>query len=98
MRLHRILASALGILTCISAQAQTGSFRVVSGASYQAAIAPNSWAVLLGSGLAQTTAIATLDENGEWPKVLANTSVQVNGQDARLFYVSAGQINILVPD
>lgn len=79
-----------------SAQAQT--FTVYSGASYQPVVAPNSWAVAFGTGMASSTADATLTSSGQWPTTLAGTTVTVDGQPAELYYVSPKQINFLVPD
>jgi uncharacterized protein (TIGR03437 family) len=87
------------LLAQVPLSAQTASFTVLSGASYQPVVAPDSWAVAFGTALAQSTATATLDANtGQWPTVLGGTTVQVNGQTAELYYVSPGQINFLVPD
>ena len=60
-------------------------------------IAPDSLAAAFGTALAHTTASATLDSSGQLPTELAGVRVQVNGSDARLIYVSSGQINFLVP-
>ena len=81
-----------------SCAAQTASFSVFAGASYKPAISPNAWAVAFGSGLASSTAIATLGADGQWPTTLGGTKVQVNGQPAEIYYVSASQINFLVPN
>ena len=70
---------------------------VVSAASYQPVVAPDSLASLFGSGLANSTATATLDPNGNLPTKLAGVSVEINATPAPLLYVSPGQINFLVP-
>jgi len=72
---------------------------VVSAASYQpgGAVAPDSLAALFGANLAGSTAWATLDQSGQLPTELAGTSVEVNGEAARLLYVSSSQINFVVP-
>jgi uncharacterized protein (TIGR03437 family) len=77
--------------------AQTSAISVVNAASYGRTIAPDSLATVFGSSLAQTTASATLDANGQLPTVLASTSVEINGVLAPLVYVSPSQINLLVP-
>jgi trimeric autotransporter adhesin len=82
----------------LSLSCQAASFSVYSGASYQTAVAPNSWAVAFGTAIAQTTAIATPLSNGQWPTQLANVTMQVDDQAAELYYVSPNQINFLVPD
>lgn len=70
---------------------------VVSAASYQAAVSPNSLASLFGSGLSDGAAAAQLDPGGQLPTQLAGVSVLVNGGAAPLLYVSSSQINFLVP-
>jgi uncharacterized protein (TIGR03437 family) len=79
--------------------AQSAPFSVVSAASYRpgVAVAPDSLAALFGVNLAGSTAWATLDPNGQLPTQLAGTSVEVNGEAARLIYVSSSQINFVVP-
>jgi len=79
------------------AQTATSGFKVVSAASYQGTVAPDSIAAIFGSNLARTTASATLDANGQLPVELGNARVQVNGQAASLVFVSPGQINFVVP-
>jgi trimeric autotransporter adhesin len=88
---------AVCLLCGVSADAQTSGFTVVNGAGYGPVIAPDSWGVILGTGLAQTTAVATLDSTGHWPASLGGTSVQVNGVQAAMYFVSPTQINFLVP-
>ena len=92
-----LVAISAGLLPIAPATQQTPQFTVVSGASYGPVIAPDSWGTILGTGLAQSTALATLDANGQWPSTLAGISVQVNGQTAALYYASPVQINFLVP-
>jgi uncharacterized protein (TIGR03437 family) len=82
----------------LSLSAQAATFTVYSGASYQPAVAPNSWAVAFGTAIAHASAAATLTATGQWPTTLAGTTVQVDGHAAELYYVSSGQINFLVPD
>ena len=77
--------------------AQSTSLTVVNSASYGGTIAPDSLATVFGSGLAQATATAALDANGQLPTQLAATSVEINGVAAPLLYVSPGQINLVVP-
>ena len=87
----------LWALVFFAARVYAQSVTVVSAASYQNVIAPDSLAAAFGTGLARATAPATLDAAGQLPTELASTRVQVNGSDARLIYVSPGQINFLVP-
>jgi len=76
---------------------QAQSFTVVSAASYQATLAPDSLASLFGANLAATSVSATLDSNGQLPTQLGGIDVEVDGQLSPLIYVSPLQINFLVP-
>lgn len=68
---------------------------IVSAASFERdAIAPDSIAVALGTGLATDTLHAP---SPSLPMALAGTSVRVNGVLAPLFFVSPQQVNFLVP-
>jgi len=87
----------LAVLAAPATMAQSAAFTVVNGASYGRAVAPDSLASIFGSNLAATTAVATLDANGQLPTVLASISVEINGVLAPLVYVSPGQINLVVP-
>lgn len=88
----------LSLFALSTLSAQTGSLSIVSAASYQAAVAPNSLASIFGSGLATSTASAALDPSGHLPLELGGTTVEVNGETSPLIYVSPRQINFLVPD
>jgi uncharacterized protein (TIGR03437 family) len=77
--------------------AQSTDFLVVNAAGYGNAIAPDSLATIFGSNVASATASATLDANGRLPTELAATRVEFNGVAAPLYYVSPGQINLVVP-
>ena len=60
-------------------------------------IAPGSIATIRGSALAMKTEAAALSEEG-LPFALAGTTVAVNGDKARLFYVAPGEVVFVVPD
>jgi uncharacterized protein (TIGR03437 family) len=77
--------------------AQSSPFTVVSAASYQTTVAPDSLASMFGANLTQATASATLDANGQLPTELGGISVQVGSQAASLIYVSPLQVNFVVP-
>jgi uncharacterized protein (TIGR03437 family) len=79
------------------AAAQSAAITVVNGASYQSTLARDGFATIFGTGLANATAVATVDSDGNLPFALASTRVEVNGQPAPLFYVSPTQINFVVP-
>jgi uncharacterized protein (TIGR03437 family) len=85
------------VLAAPAAIAQSAPFTMVNAASYGSAVAADSVATIFGGNLAQTTASATLDANGQLPTELASTRVEINGVTASLFYVSPGQINLVVP-
>ena len=78
----------------LSLQAQPVIGAIVNSASYQGTLAPGSWATLFGTGLASTEATAS---SVPLPRSLAGISVFVNGIAAPLRYVSARQINFVVP-
>lgn len=74
----------------------------VSAASFETVIAPESIVAGFGSQLATRTEYA-VDTNPNTPEIelpteLAGTTVEVNGRRAKLFYVSSGQVNYLMPD
>src|SRR5581483_6697368 len=87
----------------ISATARAAALRpqnatpvtTVSAASYEgSAIAPESIVAAFGTQLATQTALATTTP---LPTSLGGTTVEINGQAAQLFFVSAGQINFVIP-
>jgi uncharacterized protein (TIGR03437 family) len=72
---------------------------VVNGASFRPGIVANSWATILGSNLASTTATwENAIVNGNLPTTLAGVTVTVGGRSAYLYYVSPTQINLIAPD
>ncbi len=69
---------------------------VLSAASFAPAgnpISPGEFIALFGSGLAAST----LTAKAPYPVTLNNVTVTVNGTKAPIYFVSAGQINCLVP-
>ncbi len=74
---------------------------VVSAASYELTVAPDSIVAIFGVNLATQTAIGSdADPNTpgiQLPTQLAGTTVEINGQRAQLFFVSPGQVNVLMP-
>ncbi len=75
-----------------------GSARALAGASAASyspdALAPETIAAAFGTGLATATMVAS---SIPLPTELAGTKVRVNGVLAPLFFVSATQINFMVP-
>jgi uncharacterized protein (TIGR03437 family) len=96
--MHRYSQAAAVLIGLISACIQVrAQIVVVSAASYQTIVSPDSLAALFGSGLSNSTASAQLDASGQLPTQLAGVTVSINGTAAGLLYVSSGQINFLVP-
>ena len=90
---------AWGLSTTIQEDTSTtGTVSVVSAASFEPVIAPDSLATIFGAQLAPTQSVGELDSNGEWPREIAGTSVTINGRSAPLVFVSPGQINCVVPE
>jgi uncharacterized protein (TIGR03118 family) len=72
---------------------------VVNGASFQPAIAPNTWVTITGGNLSATTRVWDSDDfvGTALPTDIDSVSVTVNGTYAYVEYVSPGQLNILLP-
>lgn len=70
---------------------------VVSAASLNGPVAPNSVVTLFANPGQQLTSATASAPNAPAPTNLAGTQVLVNGQAASLFYVSPTQINFLMP-
>ncbi|HUB80862.1 MAG TPA: TIGR03118 family protein [Bryobacteraceae bacterium] len=72
----------------------------VNGASFQAPLAPNTWASIIGGALATTSrSWASTDFSGALlPTTIDGVSVTVNGSPAAIDYVGPSQIDFLVPD
>ena len=72
---------------------------VINAASFQAGIVPNSWVTILGKGLAPRTDDWTnAIVNGRLPTSLDGVSVSIGGRAALVYFISAGQLNVLAPD
>ena len=72
---------------------------VVSGASFQPGIVPDSWMTITGSNLSPVT--DTWDKaivNGNLPISLDGVSVNVGSKAAYVYYISPTQINVQAPD
>ncbi len=71
---------------------------VLNGASFQPGIAPDTWITLNGTNLSsKTDAWSNAIVNGALPTTLDSVSVMVGDQPAYIEYVSATQINALLP-
>ncbi len=67
--------------------------------SGQPLISDAGWIYIKGTSLSQTTRVWRPEEivGGQLPKSLDGVSVKVNNQDAYVYYISPGQINVQVP-
>jgi uncharacterized protein (TIGR03437 family) len=74
---------------------------VVSSASYASnsltGIAPGEIIAIFGQGMGPTTPTVATVTNGALPTSLAGVQVTFNGKAAPLYFVSAGQINVIAP-
>ena len=70
---------------------------VVNGASFGPTISSGGWATILGANLAGNTDIASTSGTS-LPASLDGVSVTINGLPAFVYYLSASQINVIVPD
>ncbi|MGO9095481.1 MAG: choice-of-anchor tandem repeat GloVer-containing protein [Bryobacteraceae bacterium] len=83
--------------TTLPAISQSGG--VVSGASFQPGVAPNSWITIFGTNLSSITDTwANAIVNGNLPTSLDDVRVSVGGEPAYISYISPTQINALAPD
>lgn len=70
-----------------------GVVNAASSAPFTAQVAPGEFLTLYGTGLAPTTASASLP----YPKMFNGVQVFVNGVAAPIYYVSPTQISVIVP-
>lgn len=72
---------------------------IVSAASGAVGAAPGSWVSIFGTNLSPSTYVMASSDvaNGYMPTKLQGVSVLIDGQAAYMYYVSAEQINVLVP-
>ena len=72
---------------------------VVNGASFQPAIAPNTWVTITGGNLSGTTRVWDTEDfvGTALPTDIDSVSVTVNGTYAYVEYVSPTQLNVLMP-
>jgi uncharacterized protein (TIGR03118 family) len=88
-----------GLLGRLQASPVVTPANVLNGASFQPAIAANTWVTITGANLAGTTREWDSDDivNNALPIDIDNVSVSVNGVWAYVEYVSPTQLNILLP-
>ncbi len=78
--------------------AYTAASIVLAATQLPQALAPNAIATLYGTNLSYNPpAVPVAQTQGMLPTTLAGVTVSVNGIPANLFYVSATQINFLIP-
>lgn len=72
---------------------------VVDGASFAGRISPGAWITLVGEQLATTTRLWGGSDfvGGRLPTTIDGVSVTVGGTPAWVYFVSPGQLNVLVP-
>lgn len=91
-----LMSTPVQIVVAASANVNTIPATTVDAAKFAtASVAPNSIASMFGTRLASTTVSATTTS---LPISLDGTTVYVNGIPSGLFFVSAGQVNYLVPE
>lgn len=91
-----LMSTPIQIVVASSANVNATAATTADAAKFgTASVAPNSIAAMFGTKLASTTVSATTTT---LPTSLDGTTVLVNGIPAGLFFVSAGQVNYLVPE
>jgi uncharacterized protein (TIGR03118 family) len=88
-----------GLLGRLQAAPIVTASNVVNGASFQPALAPNTWVTITGGNLSGTTRVWDSDDfvGTALPTDIDSVSVTVNGTYAYVEYVSPGQLNVLMP-
>jgi uncharacterized protein (TIGR03118 family) len=88
-----------GLLGRLQAAPIVTATNVVNGASFQPAIAPNTWVTITGGNLSGTTRVWGSNDflNSALPTDIDSVSVTLNGTYAYVEYVSPGQLNVLLP-
>ena len=92
-------APAVPITQTFTVKAATGAPAITAAGivpvySTATTIQSGSWVSIYGTGLAAATATW----NGDFPTTLGGVTVTINGKKAYLWFVSATQINLQVPD
>lgn len=88
-----------GLFGRLQAAPIVSATNVVNAASFQPAIAPNTWVTITGGNLAGTTRIWDGDDfvSGALPADIDSVSVTLNGTYAYVEYVSPNHLNVLLP-
>src|ERR1700691_3015723 len=96
MRFLKLACVSSMVLGCVLAQPQVSSGGVLKGGSFSVGqpVSPGSVVSIFGSGLAAATLVGdTIPLSAS----LGATTVFFNGEQAPLYFVSAGQINAQLP-
>jgi uncharacterized protein (TIGR03437 family) len=72
-------------------------FQNAAGGNVTARISPAEVIAIFGPGIGPATPATAAPVNGFYPKTLAGVQVTINGMNMPLLYVSANQINAVVP-
>lgn len=94
-----IEGGAHGLFGSIQAGPAITTNAIVNGASFQSAIAPNTYISIAGQNLSSTTRTWQSSDfvNGALPTELDGVSVMVDGKPAYVYYISPTQLNVLTP-
>lgn len=90
-----LLSTPIQIVVADAANVNSIPVTTVDAAKFATGAAPNSVAAAFGTKLATATVSSTATP---LPFSLDGTTVYVNGAPARLFFVSTGQVNYLMPE
>jgi len=90
---------AVLVLLLVPTPAAAGGLTVVSAASFlnPGSLAPDSWGAAFGQNLARGTFYGELGQDGQFPFEVGGVTIEVNGEPARIHFVSPGQVNFLIP-
>jgi uncharacterized protein (TIGR03437 family) len=98
------LVHVAGVNGFVSAIAPTSAptvkifdFQNAAGGNVTARISPAEVIAIYGPGIGPATAVTATPANGFYPTTLAGVQVAMNGVNIPLLYVSANQINAVVP-
>ena len=91
-RILNVLALTVALASVASAQPAVSA--VLNAASYSAVVSPGCWVAIFGNNLAPAPATAS---TVPLPTMLGGVSVSIAGLAAPMLFVSANQVNALIP-
>ena len=91
-RILNVLALKVALASVASAQPAVSA--VLNAASYSAVVSPGCWVAIFGNNLAPAPATAS---TVPLPTMLGGVSVSIAGLAAPMLFVSANQVNALIP-